>query len=77
MIKILVLTILAMTTGCGSIDMYRSVAADKGADAADQALETSVWGQCQAATLGAFSRRYPTVDERTTELARCDKEAVR
>jgi len=75
--RLLILLAILALSGCGTMDAYRSVAADRGADAADQALDTAIWGQCQMSTLGAFSRRYPTEQERIAELARCDKEASR
>lgn len=68
---------LAFLTGCGTVDAYRSIAADKTADAADQSLETGMWLTCEGASVGAIMRRYPTTDEQVAHLERCAKEAAR
>jgi len=49
---------LALLSGCGSSDVYRGAVATHGAEAADDVLETSVWGVCMAATIGAVRRAY-------------------
>ena len=77
MIKFLVILILSMTSGCGSIDAYRSVAADRGADASDQSYETGIWLTCNGASVGALMRRYPTREEQVSVLDKCDSEASR
>lgn len=50
--------ILIVLSGCGTSDVYRGAVATHGAEAADDVLETSVWGVCMAATIGAVRRAY-------------------
>ena len=52
------LVVVMLLSGCGTSDVYRGAVATHGAEAADDVLETSVWGVCMAATIGAVRRAY-------------------
>lgn len=61
-----IITILlagALLAGC--TDATRSIIATRGAQAADQTLESAEWVMCHAASIGSIKRRYG----RTTETA--------
>jgi hypothetical protein len=53
-----VLSVLVVVSGCTSWNTLQSGVAVQGAKAADEALETSEWGICEAVTMGAWQRRY-------------------
>jgi hypothetical protein len=44
--------------GCTSFDVGKTIAQDKGAEAADEALDLGIWHTCQASTIGAVRRRF-------------------
>lgn len=55
--KALVVILLLVLAGCST---YRNIAATQGAEAADAALEAAEWTLCNAAPVGAVTRRYQT-----------------
>ena len=59
---LLVLTI-SVLSGCAEVAAFRSGVATHGSDAADQALETTLWALCNASPVGAINRRFKTQDE--------------
>lgn len=58
MISILVLAI--MLASCTWANAFRSGIATRGEDAADQALESTMWALCRATPVGAINRRFKT-----------------
>ncbi len=71
------ITILVLLGGCTTSDRVRSIVADKGADAADDVLESSEWAICEAATFGAIKRRYGDSSEKWSALnTLCGKAAL-
>ena len=52
------LAVALVLSGCATYETVSTEVAEKGADAADEILETAEWGLTQAATLGAARRRY-------------------
>ena len=65
-----VIAIIATTMlgGCAFSDTVRSTIATKGADAADDLLESSEWAVCEAAPFGAIKRRYGGSSEKWAAL---------
>lgn len=53
-----VFAVLVLLSGCANIDAVKKGVAMYGATAADSALESAKWGNCEAATVGAIKRRY-------------------
>lgn len=68
--NIMLALILLVLTGCGTVRMVRGEVADRSADAADQSLETAIWGVCEGATIGALRRKYSR-EELLEILDRC------
>jgi hypothetical protein len=71
--KTIAILSLVLLAGC----TYLPVAKDKSAKAADEALSLANWGKCVGASMGAFVRRYPTLDEQIEQLKICSKENAR
>lgn len=51
---------------CAQYDLAAGVVRDKGAEAADRALEASRYYQCEAATIGSIRREYGGTREGAT-----------
>lgn len=61
--KTLSLVAVLVISGCGLTregDAVRAAVRDYGAKAADAELENLEWGICNAASIGAVNRRYPS-----------------
>jgi hypothetical protein len=72
LITVGVLSALTALSGCGYSDAYRGAAAETGAEAADDVLETGVWTVCQASTIGSVRRAYGgSVDQAKKYAAFC------
>lgn len=67
---ILLFAVLAVP-GCAEIHAARAAAAEHGADAADQALDTALWTICSATPVGAIKRRFKTTEERAAYNILC------
>ena len=63
-------------SGCAEVAALRSGAAQHGADAADQALDTAMWTICKATPVGAIKRKFKTPEERTAYNALCPDEVL-
>lgn len=53
-----IFAVLVLLSGCANLDAVKRGVAAYGASAADSALESAKWGNCEAATVGAVKRRY-------------------
>lgn len=62
---------LLFLSGCGTVSTIRGIVADQGADAADQALETSLWTLCNGSPVGAINRRFRDESERAAYRTIC------
>ena len=63
-IKIISVLVLAITlASCTWANAFRSGIATRGEDAADQALESTIWAFCRATPVGAINRRFKTIDD--------------
>lgn len=51
---------LLMLAGCAGWSSLKYGVAKEGAIVADEALDASEWGVCEATTMGAWQRRYGT-----------------
>ena len=49
-----------LVSGCAEFGVIKSGVATHGAKIADENLDVSVWGLCNAQTVGAWVRRYGT-----------------
>lgn len=56
--KTVLVLLLLFLSGCANIDGFKKGVAMYGAAAADSALETAKWSNCEAATVGAIKRLY-------------------
>ena len=73
----IILCILTLSIiGCAEVAAIRSGAAQHGADAADQALDTAMWTICKATPVGAIKRKFKTPEERTAYNALCPDEVL-
>jgi len=63
-VMFLTIALTACTGGCAEFDAARAAAAEHGADAADQALDTALWTICNATPVGAIKRRFKSEEER-------------
>jgi len=62
--KIISILLLAISlSACQEVAAFRSAIAAHGEDAADQALETHIWGVCIGSSVGAVNRRFNTSAE--------------
>ena len=53
-----------LLSGCfAQVDAVKTALADRGAHVADAALETSLWGICNAATIGSIRRKFGSSPE--------------
>lgn len=48
---------------------YQIIAAEKGAQAADDALRAATWGHCEAATAASLERKYQLYSNPSGKLA--------
>lgn len=55
---VLVIILLGLLTGCATYDAAQAVAAQRGAQAADETRETAEWTLCNAISVGAWRRAY-------------------
>lgn len=63
--EIVAAIVLAGTlSACSTVDNAAEVVAQKGAQAADRALQAAEWQLCKATTMGALTRRYGSSAER-------------
>lgn len=63
--------IVILIAGCAEFSAFKSGVAEHGADVTDEALESSVWYTCNAASVGAVKRRFKTPEERKAYNAIC------
>ena len=61
--KIIITGVLAALVLSGCTDATRSTIATRGAQAADQTLESAEWVMCHAASIGSVKRRYGKTEE--------------
>jgi len=70
--RILLILVLGLSvSGCVGFNTLRKSVGLYGADAADQALDTSLYGVCKGTTVGAINRRFKTPEEKDAWLAFC------
>ncbi len=50
--------ILILLTGCASFNTGFAAGTEKGAQAADSALDSALWYVCKGASVGAVNRRF-------------------
>lgn len=67
---IIPLTILL--SSCAEFQAVKSGIASHGSEAADQAVDVSIWSLCEASTVGSIKRRFKTVEERDAYNAMCE-----
>lgn len=72
--KLAVLLILPLLASCTAWETFQAGGKVKTGEAADEALETSLWALCNASTAGAVRRRFNTEEERIEFFAWCDKQ---
>lgn len=53
-----IIAIYVLLSGCAAFDTAQTVAADRGARAADEARQTAEWTLCNAISVGAWRRAY-------------------
>jgi hypothetical protein len=56
----LLVTLAFLLSGCAQSDMLRAAIAEKGAQAADDTLESALWVVCDGSSTGAIRRRFVT-----------------
>ena len=59
-------------SSCAQLDIARSAISTQGANAADQALNDSIWIICNATPVGAIKRRFKTLEEINGYNALCN-----
>ena len=67
----------SLLPGCAELQVAKQAVADNDAKAADAELEVSEWGICNAATIGAWMRRYGNDPEKVEGWKRlCSKKVT-
>lgn len=75
-ITVLLLAAVLMS-GCAGWTTFRSSAVTQGARVADEALDVSEHGVCEAPTMGAWQRRYGNSPEKVAAWAKlCSKSVL-
>lgn len=64
--KILLVAVLILLSGCAE---YRTLISSYGSEGADATLESAEWTLCKAATGGALERRYHLYSDPTNQKA--------
>ena len=73
--KIILIALFALlVTSCAEFSAAKSGVATHGAQAADEALDVSIWTICNATPVGAIKRRFKTPEERASYNSMCDGE---
>jgi len=68
---ILLIFCALLLSGCEFVGMARTAVAERGADAADQTLDTALWTICNGSPVGAINRRFRSADERAAYREIC------
>jgi hypothetical protein len=68
---ILLMTAIVLMTGCAEFQALKSAVGSYGSDAADEALDVSIWGICEGSSVGAVERRFKTEEEKAARVAIC------
>jgi hypothetical protein len=71
--KVVLLLGCGALVGCSSLSPVAIV----GRQVSDEIIETSEWGLCEAASIGAIERYYRTTDERAARNQLCLMRALR
>lgn len=61
---IMIFSVCLILMGCDFVRIGRQAVASRGADAADQTLDTAVWTLCNGTPVGAINRRFKSEEER-------------
>lgn len=69
--KLLPVIFLVFISGCAEVNVFRKSFGLYGADAADQALDTALYGVCKGTSVGAIDRRFKTDEEKEAWIAFC------
>lgn len=75
---VFVLLVILVLAGCSGFSTVKYAVAIEGAKVADEALQVSEWGLCEATTVGAWKRKFgqnPEKAEAWTKLC-SDKDVV-
>lgn len=75
--KILAALLLATLSGCAGFSAVKTAVAVEGAKVADEALQVSEWGMCEATTVGAWKRKFGQNPEKAEAWSKlCSDPAV-
>ena len=69
--KLVLVAILITITGCAEIGAIRHSIAKYGENGADQTLESSIWGVCVGASVGAVERYFNTPKKQKARTELC------
>ena len=56
--KLLLVFAVVGLSGCASWNNFQTAVAVNGANLADEELQSSLWGVCEAVTMGAWQRKF-------------------